>query len=157
VTCKRSGLRRPLVRRCTECTQPWGRASNDDFIIRLRKRCVALLHLVPLVSALDDTAFGLAMRPARTTRLLGLLGPCPRLDLRLSLVDEPHGATPILDALDRGLHERCGLGIVRPTPTQFHWAALAGCEQKQAEADEEQGEADELQGRRRRRQSECWR
>ena len=85
----------------------------------------------------STAAFGLAMRPARTTRLLGLLGPCPRLDLRLSLVDEPHGATPILVVLDRGLHERCGLGGVRPTPTQPRWAALAGGEQQQGEADEE--------------------
>ena len=65
------------------------------------------------------------------------LGPCPRLDLRLSLVDEPRSVTPFLVALDRGLHERCGLGVVRPTPTQPRWAALAGGEQKQAEADEE--------------------
>ena len=88
----------------------WGRASNGDFIIRLCKRCVALLLLVFLVSAFD---------------------------LRLSLVDEPHGATPILIVLDRGLHERCGLGGVRPTPTQPRWAALAGGEQQQGEADEE--------------------
>ena len=109
-----SALRRSIVRRCTECTQSMGssinRASNGDFIIRLCKRCVALLLLVFLVSAFD---------------------------LRLSLVDEPHGATPILVVLDRGLHERCGLGGVRPTPTQPRWAALAGGEQQQGEADEE--------------------